>query len=147
VALTKPKHPARVAIVAGAVLIIVNLAIWGGRDQVNGPAATQRPVEIQQLFPNESDELLPQGVVGVDLRDQFTGQITVDGQVIPADETTGDPNLGEVLFSPGPGKAFTKWTRGSHTAVVQWWPRTIPSPEEARAKAQLRSYTWILHVG
>jgi hypothetical protein len=147
VALTKPQHPGRVAIVVVALLIVVNLAFYFGRYQVNGPAATQRPVEIQQLIPNESDELLPQGTVGVDLRDEFTGQISVDGQVIPQDQTTDEPDLGVVTFQPGPGKIFSEWTRGAHTAVVEWWPKTIQTPEQARARGQLRSYTWELNVG
>ena len=109
--LTKPRNPLRVAVVIGALLVVVNIAIWGGRSQRNGAANPQRPVEIQQLFPNESDLLLPQGTVGADLRDQFTGQITVDGVLIPADQTTAGSPLGVVTFDPGPGKVFTEWSQ------------------------------------
>jgi hypothetical protein len=136
-----------VAVVAGIVIVAVNVLIWGGRSQVNGPANAQRPPEIITLAPNESDQLLPQGEVGAQLRNGLTGQITIDGHVIPADQTTGDPNLGQVLFDPGPNKDFREFAKGGHTAVLEWWPVTISSPERARAQHQLRSYSWSFNVG
>ncbi len=145
--LTRPANPVRVAIVVGIVLVGINVLIWGGRAQVNGPANVQRPAEIVTLEPNESDQLLPQGEVGAHLRAEFTGQITIDGRIIPQDQITGDPNLGEVLFDPGPGKDVQEFSKGGHTAVIEWWPRTIPTVEEATAKHQLRSYTWSFNVG
>ncbi|MDP9337137.1 MAG: hypothetical protein M3Q30_28005 [Actinomycetota bacterium] len=146
--LTRPANPVRVAVVVGIVLIGVNVLIWAGRSQVNGPANVQRNPEIALLEPNESDQLLPQGEVGVQLkRADLTGQITIDGRVIPQDQITGDPNLGQVLFDPGPGKDIREFSKGGHTAVVEWWPRTISTPEEARAKGQIRSYTWSFNVG
>src|SRR5438552_13844309 len=77
----------------------------------------------------------------------FTGQISIDGRVIPQDQITGDPNLGQVLFDPGPGKDIREFSKGGHTAVIEWWPRTISTAEEARAKGQFRSYTWSFNVG
>jgi hypothetical protein len=148
VSLTRPANPVRVAIVAGIVLVGVNVLIWGGRSQVNGPATVQRPDEIALLQPNESDQLLPQGEVGVQLtRADFTGQITIDGRVIPQDQITGDPNLGQLQFDPGPGKDIREFSKGGHTAVIEWWPRTIATAEAARAKGQFRSYTWSFNVG
>jgi hypothetical protein len=147
VSLTRPKNPTRVALVAAVVLIGINFLIWGGRSQVNGPANIQRPNEIVVLQPNESDELLPQGEVGAQLRADFTGQITIDGNVIPQDQLSGDPSLGEVYFDPGPGKDISEFTKGGHNAVIEWWPRTISSIEQARAEHQLRSYSWSFNVG
>jgi hypothetical protein len=137
----------RVAAVVGGVLIGVNVLIWGGRAQVNGPAATQRPVEIQQLFPVEGDLALPQSIVGADLRDQFTGQITIDGKLIPKDQYEGIEQLGEVLFNPGENKEFEELPKGGHNAIIEWWPREIVTPEEARERQQLRSYSWAFNVG
>ena len=148
VALARPANPVRVAVVVGIVLIGVNVLIWAGRSQVNGPANVQRNPEIALLEPNESDQLLPQGEVGVQLkRADLAGQITIDGRVIPQDQITGDPNLGQVLFDPGPGKDIREFSKGGHTAVIEWWPRTISTAEEARAKGQFRSYTWSFNVG
>ena len=117
VALARPANPVRVAVVVGIVLIGVNVLIWAGRSQVNGPANVQRNPEIALLEPNESDQLLPQGEVGVQLkRADLAGQITIDGRVIPQDQITGDPNLGQVLFDPGPGKDIREFSKGGHTA-------------------------------
>jgi hypothetical protein len=147
VALKRPQHPARVAVVVVAVLIAVNVAIIGARSQNDGPATASRPTEIQQLFPEETQRILPQGTVGADLRDEFQGQLTIDGVLIPKDETTGDPSLGLVLFEPAEGKTFREFTGGNHNAHLDWWPRTISTPEDAKAQRQLRSYTWAFGVG
>ncbi len=147
VAWKQPEHPGRVAVVVIVALIVVNFAFWGARAQVNGPPQKQLPVEIQSLAPLESDLLPPQGDVNVDLRDQFTGQLGIDGQVIPKDQTTGDPNLGEVFFRPGPGQVITEFSKGRHTATIEWWPRTIATAEDAKAKQQYRSYSWSFNVG
>jgi hypothetical protein len=147
VELKRPEHPMRIAVVVVGVLIAVNVAVIGARSQHDGPASPQRPVEIQQLFPEENQRILPQATVGADLRDEFTGQLTIDGTLIPKDETTGDPGLGLVLFEPNDGKTFDEFDPGGHTATIEWWPRTISTPEDARAENELRSYTWAFTVG
>jgi hypothetical protein len=148
VSLSQPANPGRVAIVGSVVFVGVTLLIVGGVAQVNGPATVQRPAEIVALEPNESDQLLPQGEVGAQLRVGLTGQLTIDGRAIPQDQISGDPNLGEVLFDPGPGKDIEEFTKGGHTAVIEWWPITIRTPDEARAEHQLRpGYTWSFNVG
>ena len=147
VPITKPKNPWRVAIVAGAVLIVGNVLLWGGLAQRSGAPAAERPVEIQQLFPAESQLMLPQGNVGADLRDEFTGQVSIDGVLIPQDQTTIQDGLGVVLFEPGPGKEIEEFRKGAHNATIEWWPRTISTPEEAAEKRQLRNYSWAFNVG
>jgi len=147
VSLTRPSNPVRVAIVIGAVIVGINVLIIAGRAQVNGPAQIQRPAEIVSLEPNESDELLPQGEIGAQLRGAFDAQITIDGHVIPQDQTTGDPSQGEIFFDPGPDKDITEFTKGGHNAVLEWWPTNIASLDAARAQHQLRSYSWSFNVG
>jgi hypothetical protein len=147
VSLTRPKNPARVAIVAGIVLVGINVLIWGGRAQVNGPATVQRPQEIVVLEPNESDELLPQGEVGAQLRGQFNAQISIDGNVIPQDQVTETPGTDTIFFDPGPGKDIEEFTKGGHNAVLEWWPTNYTTAEQARAKRTLRSYSWSFNVG
>jgi hypothetical protein len=147
VSLTRPANPARVAIVGSIVFIGVTILILGGTAQVNGPATVQRNPEIFALRPNESDQLLPQGEVGAQVSADFTGQITIDGRSIPQDQIATDRLPGEIYFDPGPGKDIREFSKGAHTAVIEWWPRTISAAEEARAKRQLRSYTWSFNVG
>ena len=81
------------------------------------------------------------------MRTDFTAQLTIDGRLIPQDQLTGDPNLGEFFFDPGPGKEFRELPKGNSSAVVEWWPREISTPEEARAQRKLASYTWAFKVG
>ena len=137
----------RVAIVVGALVVGVNILIFAGKSQVNGPATIQRPAEILQLQPNESDELLPQGEISAQLRANFVAQIAVDGKVIPQDQVTSTPSLGTIAFDPGPGKDIQQFAKGGHTAVLEWWPSTIQTAEAAKAQHQLRSYTWSFNVG
>jgi hypothetical protein len=147
VPLRRPKNPARFAVVTGIVLVVVNVLIIGAVAQRDGAPAADRPLEIQQLFPDEQALMLPQGSVGADLRDEFTGQVAIDGHLIPQDQTTIQLGLGIVVFEPGEGKDFVEFRKGAHNAIIQWWPRTITSPEEAKAKRQLRSYGWAFNVG
>jgi hypothetical protein len=148
VSLTRPANPGRVAVVGSIVFIGVTILIIGGASQVNGPATVQRPPEIVMLQPNESEQLLPQGEVGATLRAGLIGQLSIDGRPIPQDQITGDPNLGEVLFDPGAGKDIREFAKGGHTAVIEWWPITIPTAEQARAEHQLRTpYSWSFNVG
>jgi hypothetical protein len=144
---TRPQHPARVAVTAAAVVIAVNFAILGGRAQRNGPAQTQRPVVIQELRPQEGELQVPQAPVRVDLRDDYAGQLTIDRRPIPDDQITGDANLGQVFFEPGPGQDLRELAKGSHTAVIEFWPRTVRDADAARAKHLLGSYTWTFEVG
>jgi hypothetical protein len=147
VSLTRPEHPARVLSVGAIVLIGVTALILGGTAQVNGPATVQRPAEIVALQPNESDQQLPQGEVGAQLRGGLTGQISIDGKVIPQDQVTVNASLGTIAFDPGTGKDIEEFTKGGHTAVLEWWPVRFPTAEAARAKRELRSYTWSFNVG
>lgn len=137
----------RVAIVAGIILLAVNVAIWGGRSQTNGPAAVQRPVAIVDLQPEENLGTLPQGPVGAQLRPEFTGQLTIDHDTIPADQISGDPNLSQFFFEPGPGKDMRELAKGRHSAAIEWWSRSISSYEEAKAQHRVASYTWTFNVG
>jgi hypothetical protein len=147
VQITKPKNPERVAVVVAVALIVVSILVWGGLAQRDGAPSAERPVEIQQLFPAESQLMLPQGSVGADLRDEFTGQVTVDGRLIPQDQTTIQNGLGVVLFEPGEGKDIEEFRKGAHNATIEWWPRTFTTPEDAAAQRQLRSYSWAFNVG
>jgi hypothetical protein len=147
VSLTRPKNPVRVAIVAGILLVAVNVAIWGGRSQQNGPAAVQRPEAIVDLHPAEGLGIIPQDFVGAQLRPQYTGQLTIDGNVVPQDQLTGAATLNQYFFEPGPGKDVREFAKGRHSAVIEWWPKTISSYEQAKAQQRVGTYSWTFNVG
>ena len=66
-ALRRPEHPERVAIVAVVVLIVANLAYFGTRNEVRGTVAPERPAAILQLTPQEGENIIPQAPIVVDL--------------------------------------------------------------------------------
>jgi hypothetical protein len=146
-AIRRPRNPARVGIVVAAVIIVVNLAILAALAQENGPAAPDRPEEIVMLEPEEGQLTLPQGRVGGQLRVDYTAQLVIDGRLIPKDQMSGDPNLGEFYFEPGPDKEFSQLPKGNVGAALQWWPREISTPEEAREQRRMGRYSWAFKVG
>ena len=145
--LRRPEHPVRVGIVVLAVLIVVNVAIWGARGQENGPSSGPRPDEVLDVIPAEHDHVIPQNSVGYRLKTDFVGQLVLNDRIIPDDQIDGDPGLGQSIFEPGPGKEFRELPKGENHAVVQYWSRTIGSVEEAKRQQRLGSYPWTFNVG
>ena len=146
-ALTKPQHPERVAIVTIVLAVVASVAIWGAVSQVDGPAAVQRPVAIVDLLPDEGQIVFPQDLVGAQVRPNFQAELTINGYPIPRDQLSGDPNLGQYFFDPAPGKEFSALPEGPATGVIEWWPRDIPTAEEAKEQGKLASYQWNFKVG
>jgi hypothetical protein len=134
--------------VAGGILLVVTLVLIFGGDLVQGPpAATSRPTAIVQLIPNEGELQPPEAPVGAVLNPDLSAQLTINGHVIPLDQMTGDAGVGQFYFEPGPGKDFTTIPKGSVNAVIEWWPKTIGTPEAAKAQRRLASYSWTFRVG
>ena len=144
-ALRRPEHPERVAFVAVVVLIVVNLAIFGTRKEVRGTAAPERPTGIVQLSPQEDELVLAQSSVIVDLRPTYTAQLSLDGHLIPDDQVDVQSNIFELSFQPTPDHDIHRFAPGTHTATVEFWPRT-KTFEQAKAGRLLSSYTWTFKV-
>jgi hypothetical protein len=145
----------RVAIVGGGVLVAANVFVFAGlgNDEGGDPVV---PTQIERLYPNPGEVIRPQETVGADLRNEFQGELSVNGIDIPRDQLSGDPNLGMVTFRPGcEGSQNTaegaecvvrEFDPGSYTAQVEFWPRT-KTAEEARADGQYGSHRWQFKVG
>jgi hypothetical protein len=145
VALRRPQHPGRVAIVSIIVLIAVNAAIFGTRNQVRGTRAPQRPPAVLAIAPQEDDIALAQDNVVVTLKEEFAAQLSIDGQVIPDDQLTIDSTSNTRYFQPGPDKDITQFEPGTHTATIEYWPAE-KSYEDAKAGSLLGSYSWNFKV-
>src|SRR5207245_5211896 len=65
VALPRPAHPERVAIVAVVVLAVVNLAYLGTRNEVRGTASLELPAPIVGTDPQQGENILPQASITV----------------------------------------------------------------------------------
>ena len=132
---------------AVVVVIVANLAYFGTRNEVRGTVAPERPAAILELTPQEGDHVIPQSPVVVDLRDIYTGQLALDGHLIPQDQVEiSHPNLFELTFEPTPAHDVHKFAPGPHFAVIQYWPQN-ETYEKAQAAGHLGSYTWKFDVG
>ena len=144
-ALRRPEHPERVAFVAVVVLIVVNLAIYGTRKEVRGTSAPERPQVVEQVSPAENELVLGQSSVVVDLKPTFTAQLSIDGKPIPDDQVTVAPDVYEISFQPTPDHDIHRFAPGTHTATIEFWPRT-KTYEQAKAGQLLSSYSWNFKV-
>jgi hypothetical protein len=149
VAITRPQHPLRLAVIVAIVLVAINAAIIGARAQNDGPVGTKPPVVVLTLYPSPGELQVPQDMVGADLRNDFAGQLLIDEHPIPQDQIDKSVNtaITEIHFTPGPGKDFSQLRKGSHSATVEFWPDNLPDDVAARAKHELGSYTWSFQVG
>lgn len=146
-ALRRPEHPERVALVAVVLIVVANLAYFGTRNEVRGTVAPERPAAIVELTPQEGDHVIPQTSVVVDLRATYTGQLSLDGHLIPQDQVEiSHPNLFELSFEPTPAHDVHKFAPGSHVATIEYWPQTV-TYEKARSSQELGTYTWNFKVG
>ena len=145
--LRRPEHPERVAIIAVVLLIVVNVAIFGTKAEVRGTPVPERSAAILELSPQEGENILPQAPIVVDLRDIYTGQLSIDGRLIPLDQVTvTHPNLFELSFQPTPAHDIHEFSPGAHTATIEYWPET-KTYEEAKSDRLLGTYTWRFKVG
>jgi hypothetical protein len=146
VALRRPEHPQRVALVAVVLLIVVNLAIFGTRKEVRGTAAPPtRPAIIEQISPEENELVLGQSSVVVDLKPTYTAQLSIDGRPIPDDQVTVERDVYEISFQPTPDHDIHRFAAGPHTVTLEYWPRT-KTYDEAKAGRLLSSYSWNFKV-
>jgi hypothetical protein len=147
VKLRRPEHPERVAIIAVVLLIVVNVAIFGTKGEVRGTQNPQRSAAILQLSPQEGESIPPQAPIVVDLRDDYTGQLSIDSRLIPLDQVTvTNPNLFELTFQPTAEHDIHEFAPGDHTATIEYWPAT-KTYEDAKSARLLGAYTWRFKVG
>jgi hypothetical protein len=116
------KHPWRVAIVLGALLLVVNLGVLV-------LANTDTSIGGKQPLPNDIESISPErgeltglvDTITVDVRDDMTGVLVVDGVEIPEDQLERVVGLQQVTFRPGKDKAISKFRAGDNTVVVKYW--------------------------
>lgn len=130
------------ALSAGIAMVVV-----GFLEAADPPVPQARPVEIVRVFPGENDPIgLLQQPIGYQLADDFTGELRVDDRDIPLDQlvrsdavatdqskaAAGLAGLGEVKFTPGPGKEIVRLSPGTHTATALYWKKVGETRESAR---------------
>jgi hypothetical protein len=88
---------------------------------------------------------LPQGTISVSLLARYTGQLSIDRQLIPDDQIEKQ-SLTTFVFRPGAGKDIREFSPGAHNATFEAWPDTLVY-EEAKAGRKISPYTWRFNVG
>jgi hypothetical protein len=147
VKLRRPEHPARIAIIAVGLLVVVNVVIIGTRSEVRGALVPERSSAIIQLSPQEGENIPPQAPIVVSLKDAYVGQLSIDGHLIPQDQVTiRNPNFYELTFEPTPGHDIHRFSPGPHQATIEYWP-LAKTYEEAKKARVLGTYTWTFNVG
>ncbi|MCU1458831.1 MAG: hypothetical protein JWL73_2923 [Actinomycetia bacterium] len=119
----KLAHPWRWAITLITALLCVNLLVYVGvsaRTNEDNSTEQSKPSEVQSVLPAPGDLERVQVTVSVDLRDDLTGSLVIDGTNIPDDQVDRVPALGQLSFRPGPGKEFERLEPGSHTVTVNY---------------------------
>jgi hypothetical protein len=120
------RHPGRVAIVVISLVVVLNLGIVLLNNSDTSPQGRPPlPVTVESISPERGELTGLVATVSVDLRNDLTGVLVVDGLEIPEDQLERVKELGEISFRPGPGKAITKLRTGSNEVVVKYWSQKL----------------------
>ena len=138
------RHPWRLAIVSVICLAVLNLGIVLMTQSDTAPEG-QKPVSangaIESVSPGPGELARLQDTITVDLRDDLTGVLLLDGQEVPEDQLERIVPLAEVSFRPGADKDLEKFEPGQHTVVVYYWPQGKERPANPAA------YSWTFRAG
>jgi len=116
------KHPWRVVIVLGALLLVANLGILLlANADTSESSLRPLPNDIESISPERGELTGLVDTITVDLRDDMTGVLVVDGIEIPEDQLERVVGLQQVIFRPGPGKDVPRFRAGDNSVVVKYW--------------------------
>ncbi len=141
------RHPGRVAIVAVALLAVLNLGILLLDNSDTSPGgANPLPAVVQSVSPEPGSIAGPIDTITVDLDDSLTGVLLIKKAgayvEIPEDQLDRVVELGQISFRPGPGKEITKFPSGQNDVVVLYWSKTRIGGRPAHPT----SYAWSFQV-
>jgi len=132
------RHPGRVAIVVVALVVVLNLGIVLLHNSDTSPGGREAlPVAVQSISPERGEITSLVDTITVDLQDDLTGELFVNGQLIPDDQVERVPELGQLSFRPGADKDITHFRVGTNTVLVKYWSRKLDV-----APADAQSFGW-----
>ena len=139
------KHPWRIAIVVGALVVVANLGIWGLHQSDTSRTGRDFPNAIDSLSPEPGEIIRPQDTITADLRNDLTGVLILSGpgfrEEIPEDQLQRVVPLGEVSFRPGATQDLRQFAPGAWSAVVEFWQQGKSRP------AHPGVFSWSFRVG
>lgn len=125
------------AVVAIALIAVLNLGVLLlVNTDTSAPGSDSLPDVVESITPAAGELTGLVDDVSVDLRDDLTGVLVVDGVEIPEDQLSRVEELGIVTFRPGPEQEFRRFRAGENTVVVRFWPRGAERPDDPP------SYSW-----
>ena len=125
------RHPWRAAIVAIALLVVLNLGIvLAMSSDTSEPGRERLPDTVETITPEPGELTGLVDDVSVDLRNDLTGVLVIDGVEVPEDQLDRVENLGIVTFRPGPEKDLPRFSAGDHTVVVRYWDKAEERPAD-----------------
>lgn len=140
---TRRRVVSSLALAAAAAMLVIGL-----QESQDGGVQLRlsRPAPVLRVFPSEDAASLRQEPIGAQLADDFTGELEVDGRLIPLDQlkrpaeaAAGDnapaerglAGLNQISFTPGPGQDIVSLEPGRHTARLLFWRRIGETSEQA----------------
>jgi hypothetical protein len=101
---------------------VLNLGIFLLNESDTTPGGVDPlPADIQSISPERGQLASPLDTVSVDLADQYTGVLVIDGTEIPEDQLERVVSLQTISFRPGNDKVISRYRAGENTVVVKYW--------------------------
>lgn len=128
------RYPRWIRAFGAAVVVVVAVCIGALVRLSNSGSTNLEGGAIERLIPAESDKMLQQEPIGVDLAPGYDGTLVVNGVPIPPDQLTKTPALNLVEFRPGPGKEIEQLPPGQNCVVATFW-RSETGPAQSTSRA------------
>ncbi|HEX6311114.1 MAG TPA: hypothetical protein VF152_05770 [Acidimicrobiia bacterium] len=124
------RHPVRVVVVVVGLVLVLNLAFLVGRSSDTSEPGRALPAAIETVSPEPGTQADRRTPVTVDLTDDLTGVLVIDGQRIPEDQLDYNLPQGIITFRPRPDTDLEAFEAGEHTVQVLFWKQTADEPPD-----------------
>lgn len=130
-------------VVLGLLLVVAVGMFWlAGRNGNADPEPVLSESAVEQLIPADgSPSVLRQAEIGIDLKDGWTGELSVNGVFIPEDQLRRNEPLAQVFFTPGPDKEIEQFRSGTVVVVASIW-----RPIDGETRDDARQVVWRFKV-
>lgn len=130
-------------VVLGLLVVVAIGMFWlAGQHGNADPEPVVSESAVEQLIPADgSPSVLRQAEIGIDLRDGWTAELTINGVFIPEDQLRRNEPLAQVFFSPGPGKEIERFNSGTVVVVASIW-----RPIDGETREDARQVMWSFKV-
>lgn len=130
-------------VVIGLLLVVAVGMFWlAGQNGNADPEPVISESAVEQLIPADgSPSVLRQAEIGIDLKDGWTGELSVNGVFIPEDQLRRNEPLAQIFFTPGPGKEIEQFRSGTVVVVASVW-----RPIDGETREDGRQVVWRFKV-